>query len=66
MNPRAGRPLGFFCVSMVLKPASVGVVAPQSFRFDEPLALASGATLAGYTLMVETYGELNATAATRC
>jgi homoserine O-acetyltransferase/O-succinyltransferase len=61
MNPRAGRPLGFFCVSMVLKPASIGVVAPQSFRFDEPLALASGATLAGYTLMVETYGELNAT-----
>jgi homoserine O-acetyltransferase/O-succinyltransferase len=45
---------------MVLKPASVGVVAPQSFRFDEPLALASGATLDGYTLMVETYGELNA------
>jgi homoserine O-acetyltransferase/O-succinyltransferase len=61
MNPRAGWPLGFFCVSMVLKPASIGVVAPQSFRFDEPLALASGATLAGYTLMVETYGELNAT-----
>jgi homoserine O-acetyltransferase/O-succinyltransferase len=45
---------------MVLKPASVGVVAPQAFRFDEPLRLMSGATLAGYSLMVETYGELNA------
>jgi homoserine O-acetyltransferase len=29
-------------------------------RFDAPLALASGATLAGYELVYETYGALNA------
>ena len=33
---------------------------PQSFRFDAPLALASGASIGGYQLMVETYGQLNA------
>jgi len=41
-------------------PGSVGVVAPQLFRFDLPLKLSSGATIAGYSLMVETYGALNA------
>lgn len=30
-------------------------------RFDEPLALRSGASLAGYELVYETYGTLNAT-----
>jgi len=41
-------------------PASVGTVAPKSLHFREPLPLASGATIADYSLMVETYGELNA------
>ncbi len=41
-------------------PASVGEVAPQRMRFDAPLALASGASIAGYELVYETYGELNA------
>ena len=44
----------------MLKLGSVGVVTPQSFRFDAPLALASGASIGGYQLMVETYGQLNA------
>ena len=39
---------------------SVGAVAPQSMHFAEPLPLASGARLADYTLVYETYGELNA------
>ncbi|HEX7685018.1 MAG TPA: homoserine O-acetyltransferase [Trinickia sp.] len=39
---------------------SIGIVAPQSMHFNEPLALQSGATLHGYDLMVETYGTLNA------
>jgi homoserine O-acetyltransferase len=39
---------------------SVGIVTPQSMRFREPLALASGATLADYHLKYETYGTLNA------
>ena len=36
-------------------------VTPQRYDFAAPLALQSGAQLAGYSLMVETYGELNAT-----
>ncbi len=44
----------------MLKSGSVGVVTPQSFRFDAPLALASGASIGGYGLMIETYGQLNA------
>jgi len=44
----------------MLKSGSVGVVTPQSFRFDTPLALASGASVNGYELTVETYGQLNA------
>ncbi len=44
-----------------IQPAgSVGVVVPQSARFDRPLALACGRTLRDYTLVYETYGELNA------
>jgi homoserine O-acetyltransferase len=39
---------------------SVGVVSPKSIRFDEPLALSSGARLDGYELACETYGTLNA------
>jgi homoserine O-acetyltransferase len=39
---------------------SIGIVAPQRMHFPQPLALSSGASLAGYDLMVETYGTLNA------
>jgi homoserine O-acetyltransferase len=39
---------------------SVGLVEPQAIEFNEPLALACGRTLDQYTLMIETYGELNA------
>jgi homoserine O-acetyltransferase len=42
------------------KIGSVGIVAPKSMHFDAPLRLASGAQISGYSLMVETYGELNA------
>lgn len=38
---------------------SVGIVAPQVAVFKTPLTLASGATLGGYELVYETYGELN-------
>ena len=39
---------------------SVGVVRPRRMRFDDPLPIASGATIAGYRLVYETYGTLNA------
>ena len=39
---------------------SVGNVTPQRMRFDAPLALRSGASIAGYELVYETYGETNA------
>ncbi|PIL40064.1 homoserine O-succinyltransferase MetX [Massilia psychrophila] len=39
---------------------SIGIVSPQAMHFAEPLHLQSGAQLAGYTLMYETYGALNA------
>jgi homoserine O-acetyltransferase len=39
---------------------SVGVVSPQRAHFAEPIQLASGATLAAYDLVYETYGRLNA------
>ncbi|HYM48695.1 MAG TPA: homoserine O-acetyltransferase [Burkholderiaceae bacterium] len=45
---------------MNLEPGSVGVVTPQLHRFESPLALSSGATIADYSLMFETYGRLNA------
>jgi homoserine O-acetyltransferase len=38
---------------------SVGLVTPQTMRFDEPLELACGRTLPNYELVIETYGELN-------
>jgi homoserine O-acetyltransferase len=41
-------------------PGSVGIVTPQTMRFEQPLALASGASLASYELVYETYGRLNA------
>ncbi|MDI1257686.1 homoserine O-acetyltransferase [Aquabacterium sp.] len=40
--------------------SSLGVVTPVSMHFDAPLPLRSGAVLRDYTLMVETYGQLNA------
>ena len=43
-----------------LSAGSVGVVSPQLFRFDAPLQLSSGSAINGYSLMCETYGELNA------
>ncbi|MES2039912.1 MAG: homoserine O-acetyltransferase [Pseudomonadota bacterium] len=45
---------------MSSSPGSVGIVTPQAFQFDEPLALQNGTSIAGYTLMVEIYGSLNA------
>ncbi len=41
-------------------PGSIGIVEPQRMRFAEPLALASGASIAGYELVYESYGTLNA------
>jgi len=41
---------------------TLGVVTPQTARFDEPLTLRSGAVLEGYDLVYETYGTLNADA----
>jgi homoserine O-acetyltransferase/O-succinyltransferase len=40
--------------------SSLGIVSPQSMRFAEALPLDSGASLADYTLVYETYGTLNA------
>ena len=42
--------------------ATVGDVTPQRMAFTEALPLRSGATLADYTLVYETYGRLNADA----
>ena len=39
---------------------SVGVVRPQTLRFDVPFKFRSGAALDSYHLMYETYGTLNA------
>jgi len=40
--------------------SSAGIVTPQTHRFSEALPLQSGASIADYTLMYETYGQLNA------
>jgi len=39
---------------------SVGIVTPQTARFDQPIKLRSGAVLDRYELVYETYGQLNA------
>ena len=39
---------------------SVGFVSPQKIAFETPMTFASGSTLPRFDLMVETYGELNA------
>ena len=38
---------------------SIGTVAPQTMHFSTPLPLQSGASIADYTLVYETYGSLN-------
>ncbi len=40
--------------------STLGVVTPQSIQFATPLPLQCGQSLQDYTLMFETYGELNA------
>jgi homoserine O-acetyltransferase/O-succinyltransferase len=40
--------------------SSIEVVSPQSMHFSAPLPLQSGASIADYTLVYETYGVLNA------
>jgi homoserine O-acetyltransferase len=39
---------------------SIGIVAPQTLHFAEPLRLQNGSAIGHYQLVVETYGELNA------
>jgi homoserine O-acetyltransferase len=39
---------------------SIGIVAPQTMQFSQPLLLQSGASLVDYMLTYETYGTLNA------
>ena len=39
---------------------SLGLVTPQILNFATPLKLQSGASIADYNLVVETYGQLNA------
>jgi homoserine O-acetyltransferase/O-succinyltransferase len=39
---------------------SVGLVAPETQAFDEPILLQSGRTLPRFEIVYETYGELNA------
>ncbi len=41
-------------------PSSVGIVAPQTAHFTEPLTLKNGDVLSQYHLVYETYGKLNA------
>jgi homoserine O-acetyltransferase len=45
---------------LTLPDNGVGLVAPKTAHFAEPLKLRSGAVLSDYQLMYETYGELNA------
>ena len=47
-------------MSSINSTGSVGIVAPQRARFDEPMVLKSGAVLPGFELAYETYGTLNA------
>jgi homoserine O-acetyltransferase len=58
---KAARLSGFLLTEHMLNPTgSVGSVRPQTMRFTQPLALASGASIADYSLTYETYGTLNA------
>ncbi len=40
--------------------ASIGIVTPDSMQFSTPLPLQSGASISQYSLVYETYGQLNA------
>lgn len=42
------------------EPQSIGFVEPELIDFDQPLTLDCGKALSKYSLMVETYGTLNA------
>ncbi len=53
-------PVSAHCGTGFFMMASVGNVTPQQMRFGQPLPLTSGAALADYTLVYETYGTLNA------
>lgn len=57
-----GLPLGGtgFFVFGASQGNAIVIATPQTYRFDQPLALRSGAVLPAYELMVETYGTLNA------
>ena len=63
-NPAGDSASGFAPATLTrsdaVDPGSVGLVSPVFLRFDEPLPLASGQSLAAYELAVETYGTLNA------
>src|ERR1700675_1266620 len=45
---------------MTTIPESIGIVQAQKMHFAEPLPLQCGETIAGYELVYETYGTLNA------
>ena len=47
-------------MSQSLPADSVGLVTPRTLHFDSPLALDCGRSLDSFDLIVETYGELNA------
>ena len=51
--------IGFMLFRAYVVMESVGQVLPQSMSFSQPLPLRSGASLADYRLVYETYGELN-------
>lgn len=46
------------CIKVAV--ADIGQVSPQTMHFNTPLPLRSGAQLASYQLVYETYGQLNA------
>ncbi len=47
-------------MTALLQAGSLGLVTPQTARFDQPLKLTCGRELATYELVYETYGALNA------
>jgi homoserine O-acetyltransferase len=51
---------GFFVAGRGPVVSVMVIATPQTYRFDQPLTLRSGAVLPSYELVVETYGTLNA------